>query len=146
MKDGTVIVVDWITFSNNIEKFWDNADSYQVKLYQAMIYRELITTHLRDFFKGRDVPEVGIMIVPISKENIYVNDPRLCLDFTKLRKAGVFNKIDEYTWTAQKPSKNVNKKGPEQETVKVSSKVFCLLIEILKVKPSIFERAGNFCL
>ncbi|PFX15894.1 hypothetical protein AWC38_SpisGene19857 [Stylophora pistillata] len=103
-KDDTVIVIDWIR-CNDLPNFWQSAAEFSKKLHQAMIYRKKLATHLKHFCEGNNVPEVGIMNVPISSKDIKDSDPRLCTDFTKREKAGFFVKMDNYDWTTQKPSK-----------------------------------------
>ncbi|XP_022792180.1 uncharacterized protein LOC111331344 isoform X2 [Stylophora pistillata] len=103
MKNGTVIIVDWIVPRDENHKFWDEATKFSRKLHQTMIYREIIRAQWKDSYKcEKDIPTVGILIVPISTKG---SDPRCCLDFEKLRKAGFFDDIDGLTWTAQKPRK-----------------------------------------
>ncbi|XP_022810579.1 uncharacterized protein LOC111347612 [Stylophora pistillata] len=103
MKNGTVIIVDWIVPRDENHSIWDRATNFSGKLHQTMIYREIIRAQWKDSYKcEKDIPTVGILIVPISTTG---SDPRWCLDFKRLQEAGFFDDIDELTWTAQKPSK-----------------------------------------
>lgn len=103
MKNGTVIIVDWIVPRDENHSIWDRATKFSGKLHQTMIYREIIRAQWKDSYKcEKDIPTVGILIVPISTTG---SDPRWCLDFKRLQEAGFFDDIDELTWTAQKPSK-----------------------------------------
>ncbi len=92
-----VIVIDWRT-CDNVTKFWNNAGEYKEKLHQCIIYRRLLAIQMREYFNDQEIPEPGIMIVAIDRRNINVNDPRLCLDFTKLERAGIFDKMDGFDW------------------------------------------------
>lgn len=103
MKDGTIIVIDWKLTSDVLNNVWNRANGFSPKLHQLMIYRELIIAAAKDFFDQKNVPVVGILLAPISSISITAGESRLCLCFKKLQSAGFFEKIKEYTWTAQKP-------------------------------------------
>ena len=103
MKDGTIIVIDWKLTGDVINDVWKQASEFSPKLHQLMIYRELIMAAAKDFYEEKDVPVVGILLAPISSISITASELRLCLSFKQLQRAGFFDKIKEYTWTAQKP-------------------------------------------
>lgn len=121
-KNGSrVIVIDWRT-CDDVNKFWENAQQYKGKLHQCIIYRRLLAIHMKEYFKVQAIPEPGIMVVAIDRQNINVNDPRLCLDFTELKNAGIFNKLNQFDWTVAKPnslSKNGTGQGSKKNTIQV---------------------------
>lgn len=99
-KDGCgVVVLDWITCSH-AGTFWKFATEYNVKLHQCLIYRRLLAVHMREYFKDPNIPQPGIMIVALNRESINVNNPRLCMDFTEMEKAGFFEEFDQFKWDA----------------------------------------------
>lgn len=122
-KGSGVIVIDWTTVCDDVTDFWEKADNYKQKLHQCIIYRRLLAIHMRDleYFKDQEIPEPGIMIVAIDRDNIFVNDPRLCLDFTDLEKVGIFKKINHFDWRveANPSSLNGSGQGSNLETVEV---------------------------
>ena len=105
MKDGKIIVIDWKLTSDVLTNVWNRANGFSPKLHQLMIYRELIKAAAKDFYEEKEIPVVGILLAPISSISITAGESRLCLCFKKLESAGFFEKINEYTWTAQKPTR-----------------------------------------
>lgn len=105
-KNNRVIVIDWKT-CDDVKGFWDKAEQYKAKLHQNILYRRLLAMQMRHYFKDNEIPEPGIMIVAIDRDNVGVYDARLCLDFKKLEEAGIFAEIDskELIWTAGEPIK-----------------------------------------
>lgn len=120
-KDGCgVVVLDWITCSN-IKTFWENATQYKNKLHQCLIYRRLLAVHMREYFEDPSIPEPGIMIVALDKENINDNDPRLCMDFNELEEAGIFEGLNRFKWDANLYSQNKSIQGHNKEIPMVRS-------------------------
>ena len=121
-KNGSgVVVIDWRTTCDDVNHFWEFAEQYRKKLHQCIIYRRLLAIQMRKHFNDQEIPEPGIMIVAIDRDNIYVNVPRLCLDFTDLEKVGIFVKINEFDWKAggNASSQNGSCQGSKLETVEV---------------------------
>ena len=121
-KNGSgVVVIDWRTTGDDVNHFWKDERQYKGKLHQCIIYRRLLAIQMRKHLNDQEIPEPGIMIVAINRGNIYVNDPRLCLDFTDLEKVGIFKKIDHFDWRveANPSSLNGSGQGSNLETVEV---------------------------
>ena len=123
VKDGCrVVVLDWTT-RDDIQKFWENAGEYKQKLHQCMIYRRLLAVHMREYFKDPNIQEPSIMIVPLVRGNINVKDPRLCMDFTELEKAGIFGILDQFKWSA-----NLSSQSESAEEHKKAIPMVCSLL------------------
>ena len=120
-KDGCgVVVLDWRTCSRT-STFWEKASQYKAKLHQCLIYRRLLAVHMREYFEDPKMPEPGIMIVPLDADNVQDNDPRLCMDFTTLEKAGILKKLDQFKWDANSFSQNESAEGHKKAIPMVRS-------------------------
>lgn len=101
-----VYVVDWKTSSKQILKdpqdsWWDKATYFKKPLYQCLLYREILKTHLKE---NNITAQVGVMLVPIPQTGRQVI-PGLCRNVDEaMDKEELLNKLKEYEWfSLQRP-------------------------------------------
>ena len=118
-KDGRVIVIDLATYDDPKKSYWDSVKHFKNKVHQSFVYKKLLDVHLREYFKDKKIPPVGIMIVAMRQETDEI-DARLCLDFKQLQDEGFFEKIDKFAWHIHSSSQE------EQNKVRIYyHKTFC---------------------
>ena len=93
-----VIVVDWKTSTRNdlqkLVEWWDGAKNFKKPLYQCLLYRELLQTHL----EVSDLrASISIMLVPFHHVH-QEGWPGLCTNFEEMDRKGLLKAIKEYQW------------------------------------------------
>ena len=97
--DPEVVVVEWKTFAKddlkNPMKWWNGATYFKKPLYQCLLYRELLQTHLEvSDLRAR----IGIMLVPYNQAHQGKVVPGLCTDFQDMEKEGLLKTIKSFQW------------------------------------------------
>ena len=97
--DPEVVVVEWKTFAKddlqNPMKWWNGATYFKKPLYQCLLYRELLQTHLEvSDLRAR----IGIMLVPYNQAHQGKVVPGLCTDFQNMEKEGLLESIKSFQW------------------------------------------------
>ena len=97
--DSEVVVVEWKTFANDDlqdpMKWWDRATHFKNPLYQCLLYRKLLQTHL----EVNDITvRIGIMLVPSHQARQGEVVPGLCTDFQNMEKEGLLETIKSFQW------------------------------------------------
>ena len=97
--DPEVVVVEWKTFAKddlqNPMKWWNGATYFKKPLYQCLLYRELLQTHLEvSDLRAR----IGIMLVPYNQAHQGKVVPGLCTDFQNMEKEGLLETIKSFQW------------------------------------------------
>ena len=95
-----VLIVDWKTSTQKgtecLETWWDKAGNFGDALYQTLVYRELLTKHLK---RSTEVDiKVGVMLVPYHQSNEELLVPGSCVDFSQLEMAGLLSGLKQYRW------------------------------------------------
>ncbi|XP_078355702.1 uncharacterized protein LOC144640420 isoform X2 [Oculina patagonica] len=139
MNDGQVIVIEWRT-CDDVQSFWNSATQYKEKVYQSLLYRELLTANMRDYFDNNEIPAPGIMIVPIDRETVEVNDPRLCLDFRMMEEAGILDSVNQLRWHV-KPSNLPSQNGSSGQ--KINPRLDVPLLDIFVNRQKEVEELGE---
>ena len=100
--DSEVVVVEWKTFANDDlqdpMKWWDGATHFKKPLYQCLLYRKLLQTHLE--VNGITV-RIGIMLVPSHQAHQGEVVPGLCTDFQNMEKEGLLETIKSFQWLSK---------------------------------------------
>ena len=99
-KESEVLIVDWKTFIQkgkaSLETWWDKAGDFGDPLYQTLVYRELLTKHLK---RSTEVDiKVGVMLVPYHQSNEELLMPGLCVDFSQMETARLLSGLKQYRW------------------------------------------------
>ena len=100
--DPEVVVVEWKTFAKddlqNPMKWWNGATYFKKPLYQCLLYRELLQTHLEvSDLRAR----IGIMLVPYNQAHQGKVVPGLCTDFQNMEKEGLLETIKSFQWLSE---------------------------------------------
>ena len=100
--DSEVVVVEWKTFANddlqNPMKWWDRATHFKNPLYQCLLYRKLLQTHL----EVNDITvRIGVMLVPSHQARQGEVVPGLCTDFQDMEEEGLLKTIKDYRWLSE---------------------------------------------
>ena len=98
--DPEVVIVDWKTFAkfDSPTKWWDETTYFKNPLYQCLLYRELLQTHL----KVNDInASVGIMLVPLRQARPGQVMPGLCTNFQHMEEEGLLDTIKSYQWFSE---------------------------------------------
>ena len=100
--DPEVVVVEWKTFAKddlqNPMKWWNGATYFKKPLYQCLLYRELLQTHLEvSDLRAR----IGIMLVPYNQAHQGKVVPGLCTDFQNMEKEGLLETIQSFQWLSE---------------------------------------------
>ena len=98
--DPQVVIVDWKTYAKDDSptEWWDKATCYKDPLYQCLLYRELLQTHL----KVNDInASVGIMLVPLCQARLGQVIPGLCTNFQHMEEEGLLDTIKSYQWFSE---------------------------------------------
>ena len=100
--DSEVVVVEWKMFANddlqNPMKWWERATHFKNPLYQCLLYRKLLQTHLE--VNGINA-SVGIMLVPLSQARPGQVMPGLCTNFQHMEEEGLLDTIKSYQWFSE---------------------------------------------
>ena len=100
--DSEVVVVEWKMFANddlqNPMKWWDRATHFKNPLYQCLLYRKLLQTHLE--VNGINA-SVGIMLVPLRQARPVQVMPGLCTNFQHMEEEGLLDTIKSYQWFSE---------------------------------------------
>ena len=103
-EESEVLIVDWKTFiqkgKESLETWWDRAGNFGDPVYQTLVYRELLTKHLKRFIKV-DI-KVGVMLVPYHQSNEELLMPGLCVDFSQMEMEGLLSGLKQYRWVCDK--------------------------------------------
>ena len=76
-------------------KWWNGATYFKKPLYQCLLYRELLQTHLEvSDLRAR----IGIMLVPYNQAHQGKVVPGLCTDFQNMEKEGLLETIKSFQW------------------------------------------------
>ena len=99
-EKSEVLIVDWKTSTQkgteSLETWWDKAGNFGDALYQTLVYRELLTKHLK---RSTEVDiKVGVMLVPYHQSNEELLVPGSCVDFSQLEMAGLLSGLKQYRW------------------------------------------------
>ena len=99
-EKSEVLIVDWKTSiqkgTESLETWWDRAGNFGDALYQTLVYRELLTKHLKRFIQ--DDIKVGVMLVPYHQRNEELLMQGSCVDFSRIEKAGMLRGLKQYRW------------------------------------------------
>ena len=99
-EESEVLIVDWKTSTQkgteSLDTWWDKAGNFGDALYQTLVYRELLTKHLK---RSTEVDiKVGVMLVPYHQSNEELLVPGSCVDFSEIEKAGLLSGLKQYRW------------------------------------------------
>ena len=97
-NEPAVLIVDWKTSiqkgTESLDTWWGRAGNFGNPLYQTLVYRELLTKHLKPEV---DI-KVGVMLVPYHQSNEELLMPGLCVDFSQMETAGLLSGLKQYRW------------------------------------------------
>ena len=103
-KESEVLIVDWKTSiqkgTESLFAWWDRAGNFGDPLYQTLVYRELLTKHLKRFIEV-DI-KIGVMLVPYHQSNEELLMPGLCVDFSQMEMEGMLTGLKQYRWVCDK--------------------------------------------
>ena len=103
-KESEVLIVDWKTSikkgTESLFAWWDSAGNFGDPLYQTLVYRELLTKHLKRFIEV-DI-KIGVMLVPYHQSNEELLMPGLCVDFSQMEMEGMLTGLKQYRWVCDK--------------------------------------------
>ena len=103
-SEAEVLIIDWKTSSQtdtaDLSTWWDKAGNFGDALYQTLLYRELLTKHLKRLLKF-DI-KVGVMLVPYNQSNEELLMPGLCVDFSQMETEGMLTGLKQYQWACDK--------------------------------------------
>lgn len=101
-EKSEVLIVDWKTSiqkgTESLFTWWDRAGNFGDPLYQTLVYRELLTKHLKRFIEV-DI-KIGVMLVPYHQSNDELLMPGLCVDFSQMETAGLLSGLKQYRWVS----------------------------------------------
>lgn len=101
--DLEVFVVDWKTTSKtdlaNLNKWWEEAETFKKPLYQCLLYRELLQMHLK---LNEINARVGIMLVPFHQSEPELLMPGLCMDVQEMEKKGLLDGLKKYEFSVSR--------------------------------------------
>ena len=103
-SEAEVLIIDWKTSSQtdtaDLSTWWDKAGNFGDALYQTLLYRELLTKHLKRLLKF-DI-KVGVMLVPYNQSNEELLMPGLCVDFSQMETEGMLTGLKQCQWACDK--------------------------------------------
>ena len=97
-----IFVVDWKTTSakeanlRDISEWWNGATKFKVPLYQCLVYRALLSAHLKRY---NVEASVGIMLVPLHQLTLKLH-PGLCVDFQAMVEEHLLDELNKLQWFA----------------------------------------------
>ena len=102
-EESEVLIADWKTSNKkgteSLDTWWDKAGNFGDALYQTLVYRELLTKHLKRLLEV-DI-KVGVMLVPYHQSNEELLVPGSCVDFSQIEMAGLLSGLKQYRWVCR---------------------------------------------